>query len=321
MMRTMEALLATYNGERYITEQVYSIYNQTQKPEKLIIQDDNSTDSTVKIIAELQETLPNWIELHVNTRRLGVAKNFSRLLERANARYIVIADQDDIWKEDKIERELEAMKQQEKISSKAPVLVHTDLELMNKDSKSSRKLLSEFTRIKGETDDKLVLALYNNCTGCTIMLNNQALRISLPIPDGIVMHDWWLCQTICKYGSKKYLKNATVRYRQHEQNTVGAKKKERIWLAKEIVRFSIKDKKSRITRKIDQIKLFRIKYGEYPEETLSLLEKNRIIRVLSYPRILRRIRNAKIPTNLKMEILLFFIIAKINYKTLISQTS
>ena len=310
-MDNVIVLMATYNGEKYLREQIYSIHNQTLRPDLLIIQDDKSTDDTVSTINTIKQELPNWIKLHINPERLGAAKNFSELLGKVDAKYIALADQDDIWEKEKLEIELRALKNEESKYPDRPILVHTDLKLIDKHGKCNGRLLSETIRIEGNNKNNLVLSIYNNCTGCTMLLNRKALMTSIPIPDGIVMHDWWLGQVTCKYGSKVYLQKPTVKYRQHEENTIGAGNKKLIWLAKDIFEYLTQYKNSKIRRKLDQIRIFRIKYGEYPASILETLEENRISRAKQYKKLVEAIDKVKLPMIKKIEILLILLTTKI----------
>ena len=101
--KTVSIVMCTYNGERYLKEQLMSLLNQTYSPIEIIIQDDLSTDNTLEIIHDYQERYPNIIHSFQNSRRLGYNQNFLTAYQKANGYYIASADQDDIWETNKIE--------------------------------------------------------------------------------------------------------------------------------------------------------------------------------------------------------------------------
>ena len=101
--KTVSIVMCTYNGERYLKEQLMSLLNQTYSPIEIIIQDDLSTDNTLEIIHDYQERYPGIIHLFQNSRRLGYNQNFLSAYQKANGYYIASADQDDIWETNKIE--------------------------------------------------------------------------------------------------------------------------------------------------------------------------------------------------------------------------
>ena len=110
MEEQIDVLLATYNGEKYLKEQIDSILNQTYKNIKLIISDDCSTDKTVEILKEY-ESRDDRIELYLQQQNLGVVKNIEFLLNKVKCPYYMLADQDDYWMPEKIEKSFETLKE------------------------------------------------------------------------------------------------------------------------------------------------------------------------------------------------------------------
>ena len=107
-MKTVSVVLCTYNGEKYIREQIDSILNQEYLPKEIIIQDDGSTDGTLSVIQEYAEKEP-IIKIHKNNRGRGINSNFFDAMSKASGDYIAISDQDDIWAKEKLKWQVESI--------------------------------------------------------------------------------------------------------------------------------------------------------------------------------------------------------------------
>jgi len=219
-------LMAAYNGEKHISRQIESLLEQTYRDFKLYIRDDRSTDNTFTIIKEYAEKYPGifFIEQNeVNTG--GTKKNFLGMMIDHKNDYLMLCDQDDVWKPDKIETSLKLIKEVEKEhGSSTPVLVHTDLTVVNDDlgviSSSYAKMSNkDFNK----TSLNYVVAL-NNVGGCTAIYNRALADLLTAVPESFVMHDWWLSLTAAVYGKIGSLGESTILYRQHAGNEKGAKK-------------------------------------------------------------------------------------------------
>lgn len=221
----IEVLLASYNGENYIEAQIDSILNQSYTNFHLIIRDDGSTDKTREIISKkMAET--DKITLLPPSGNKGVIQNFAELMEYSTAPYIMLSDQDDIWFVDKIEKTLLKMHELEQSlkNNTDPILIHTDLHVVDQDLKSIAPSFSKFVKITPEKTPSLYNLLGQNVvTGCTSMMNRALLQSALPIPQDVIMHDWWLALTAAAFGHIGYLNEATMFYRQHSNNQIGAK--------------------------------------------------------------------------------------------------
>ncbi|HEV8051194.1 MAG TPA: glycosyltransferase family 2 protein [Parachlamydiaceae bacterium] len=223
---TVDILLATFNGFAFIASQLDSILSQSHKEIHLIIRDDLSTDSTRKILETYANRFPEMITLLPSEAQLGVKGNFSHLMERAKADYIMFADQDDVWEEEKVGRTLERMKGlEQKYCSDIPLLVHTDLKVVDRDLNVLSPSLWSYSGIepsKGQTLNRLLMQ--NVVTGCTMMINRSLLTLGSPVPESAIMHDWWLALVAAAFGKVETLPEATMLYRQHGKNTLGARK-------------------------------------------------------------------------------------------------
>ena len=236
--RSIDILLATYNGQAYLKEQIDSILAQSNQDWRLLIRnDDYDNDDTISIIESYMAKYPGRIKLIENKGcRLGASLNFQCLLENSTAEYIMFSDQDDVWLPTKTELTLNLMKATEKGYPDKPVLVHTDLKVVDSRLKTIAKSMWQCQGIFPENGNNVnKVMLQNVATGCTIMINKKAKTISLPIPAEAVMHDWWIAINVAKYGKIVYLPDQLVLYRQHRNNTVGAKKKSIFSVRKRII--------------------------------------------------------------------------------------
>jgi len=218
----IDILLATYNGEKFLRELLDSILIQSFQDWCLLVHDDGSSDNTLSILHEYQDNHPDKITILEDGKHFGNAsKNFAHLMGQTKADYIMLCDQDDVWMPDKIDATFSTMKWQETLHPEQPVLVHTDLTIV--DEKLNVLAPSMFTYQRLNKRSKLLsLLVRNNVTGCTVMVNRRALVCALPIPDAAMMHDWWLVLKVQDQGTVFFLDRPTVYYRQHGSNCLGA---------------------------------------------------------------------------------------------------
>ncbi len=223
----IDILLAAFNGEKFIKEQIDSILNQTCRDWQLLIRDDGSTDATVQIIKSYTGKFPDKIWLiEDNLGNLGTGHNFGRLLEQAESEYIMFSDQDDFWLPEKIELTLNKMKEAERLNPGEPLLVFTDLKIVDENLNLIADSLWSYHKINPQEGSRLENLVFRDIvTGCTIMINKKLREISVPIPDFSRLHDWWITLKAAKYGKIFILPQATILYRQHSANVSGTRKK------------------------------------------------------------------------------------------------
>lgn len=220
MREQVHIVLATYNGERFLREQMDSVLAQTYENITVEVCDDGSTDGTAAIVREY-EAQDERVKLHLNPHNLGYVKNFLEGVKRCTAPYVMLCDQDDIWQKDKVEKTLLAMQKEEKKMAGKPVLVFTDA--VNFDSHTGEELgfFHETSHLDVKKVDTAHLFMENKCIGCTMMMNRAILPYLKELPEEIRVHDWWLALICSHFGTIEYVPQATLRYRQHEENQIG----------------------------------------------------------------------------------------------------
>ncbi len=267
----VDILMATYNGEKYIKEQLQTILDQSCKECKLIIHDDGSTDNTVKLIKEVMERYPERIQYIEDGVRTGGAKNnFFHLLKFSTAKYIMFADQDDVWQQNKVENALNCIKKYEKQLGEIPLMGYSDLVVVDEKLQVINKSFFDMQALSGERNAFNNILVQNIVTGCTVIFNRELLVLCKEMPKEAIMHDWWMALIAAGCGKLFLMKNRDILYRQHGNNTEGAKDcKNPMYLAKKLLE-PAKIKKSMLDTRL-QAKAFKNILGE------KLNEKNRNI--------------------------------------------
>ena len=222
----IDILMATYNGEKYLDEQINSIIKQTYKDWTLYIRDDGSNDNTDEIIKKYVKMYPDKI-IYIKDKKqgLGAKGNFGELIKYSQSEYCMFSDQDDVWCENKIEISLNKIKNIEsKNGKKIPILIHTDLYVVDEDLNIMNDSFWKYQNLNPNAIQMNELLVQNNVTGCTMMLNKSLLDLSKDIPSKCIMHDWWIALVASCFGKIETLNESTILYRQHGNNEVGAHK-------------------------------------------------------------------------------------------------
>ena len=274
MNELITILLATYNGEQYIEEQLQSLFNQTYTEWQLIIRDDHSTDNTPAILNKYQQQYPDKITILPNEgKNLGSILNFNALLQFARtAKYIMFCDQDDRWLPDKIAvtfAKVQALEQE--FGSNYPIMVFTNFQYVDEQMNViEAKKDFEINTIKNFGYPHLLAQ--NPVYGCTSIINKALADVIKTIPAQAENHDHWIALVAAAFGKLYYYNVKPILYRQHGSNISGSfdndtlqKRIKRIFVNKK----NFKDAK----RKYAMLQIFRERYynklNKQQQETLD----------------------------------------------------
>lgn len=212
-------LMATYNGEKFLAQQIESIQKQTFKEWNLLIRDDGSSDKTCDIIRNFTAKDSRIRFINENEHHnLGVIKSFFTLVNYEVADFYFFSDQDDVWLPEKLSVSLEAAKHK---ASDVPLLVYTDLKVVNQELNILQDSMIRAQSYHANTT-LLPELTENTVTGGTMMINH-ALAEKWFTPNDILMHDWFLALLAASLGEIIYLDLPTQLYRQHDNNVLGAR--------------------------------------------------------------------------------------------------
>lgn len=225
MMYKICVLLSTYNGGKFLEEQLESIINQQNVEISILVRDDGSSDNTIEILKKWEsEGKLKWY----TGCNLGPGGSFIDLLINSiDADYFAFCDQDDVWLPNKLSLSVNKMVECENNFPFKPVLIHTDMIIVDN---SLNVISPSFWEYSGLRPDILktfsYLSVCNAVNGCTILLNGNARRLICDkyIPQEYIIHDVISALTVSYYGGViDYINVPTVLYRQHITNVVGAK--------------------------------------------------------------------------------------------------
>jgi glycosyltransferase involved in cell wall biosynthesis len=220
-------LLSTYNGEKYLRQQLDSLFSQTFSDFVLYVRDDGSSDTTMDILLEYESKYPNIVIFRdVESSNKGACMSFMWLLEKVEADYYMFCDQDDVWFPTKVQLTFDTIRSEECRSENVAVLVHSDLVVTNSTLNIISKSLWENDKTNPLIITRKYLRLVNYITGCTMLFNRKARDLAIKDTKYILMHDFWI--SICVDSSNGVIISLpipTIYYRQHGNNVVGASDK------------------------------------------------------------------------------------------------
>ena len=221
--------LCTYNGAKYLAEQLDTILSQTVMPSEVIIGDDGSIDETRSILEKFEPVFSSrGIKFHVETSQenIGVTANFQRTLEATSGEIIFLSDQDDLWFPDRIEKSLQVFADHPEVS-----LLHSDAELVNQRGEEMGRTIFQslgFTpadQSRANSGMSFDLLLQRNLvTGATTAIRRTLLESSVPFSP-LWLHDEWLALCASAENGYRVISEPLIGYRQHGGNVVGVRKR------------------------------------------------------------------------------------------------
>ena len=217
----IEILLATYNGEKYVGEQIDSIINQTYNNWELLIRDDNSKDRTLEILKEYEKKDKRIKVIEDKKGNLGFVKNFEELLNNSKEDWVMFSDQDDYWLENKIEKYVAILNTSSEDILKKPMLIHSNsficddnLEII-KDEFINSKIANKYN------EDDFYFAYF--VQGSTVLINRAIIDLALPFSKNVTVHDRYFHLLAEFFGKRIFINESLIKYRQHSNNKIGAK--------------------------------------------------------------------------------------------------
>lgn len=297
--------LATYNGERFLKEQLDSLLNQTYTDIEIIVCDDCSTDSTPQILEEYQSK-DSRLKVFVNENNLGFKKNFEKCISLCNGTFIALSDQDDVWTKDHVECLVSNIDENDLICGNAYV-VDTNLN----DSGATLYDLYDIDFLPESKEDWFFYLIHHGIIqGACTLFKKDLLQKALPIPDSVKFHDYWLSLVAAANNGVKYLpENCLLYYRQHGNNVTQNQKFnffDRI--KKAFKNESLKTKKEiqiNILSEFVKIETDEIKVQQIKKALLYYKRKGSLSRFLSIPYFLKNYKRIYLGTNKKRFILRF----------------
>ena len=219
MIPRISIAMATYNGAKFLRDQLDSFICQTRQPDEVVICDDGSTDTTLEILREFSERAPFAVHVHQNRVNLGYTKNFERAMSLCIGDLIFLSDQDDVWFREKIEIMTQVLADKPEI-----YVLQTDMVLVDEALNATPYTQLGNIRALGHHSSSFV-------TGCGSLIRKAWLDLALPIPADVVAHDNWLHRLALALGARELYDKPLQYYRRHGNN-------ESNWIASKPVRMS-----------------------------------------------------------------------------------
>lgn len=210
----ISVVMTTYNGEKYLKEQIDSILLQTLLPDEIIICDDASTDGTVAILEQYKDV--RGLRYVINQKQIGLIRNFKKAVSLAKEEnHVALCDQDDIWLPDKL---LCSVQELQMMDQSVPCMVHSDLIWIDEYENILNHSFQNERRQSDYEHNLNTLLFANFVTGCTVMMNPTLRRLFEEMPDDIKFHDAWIALAASVFGLIVEVPDPTVRYRMHGMN-------------------------------------------------------------------------------------------------------
>ncbi len=230
-------ILCSYNGEKYISEQIDSILSQDYENFILRVVDDCSKDKTVEIILQYISKYPNRIELKQRNEPTGSACiNFLMAMNEAisdDYQYYMLSDQDDVWFANKVSTMIEEIhKCEKKFGREMPILVHSDAVMTDEQINVTYRSMLKYVNRKGDNISFGELLMDNRVTGAASIFNKALINKLKTIPKHAFMHDHWLALCATAFGKVEYINRPLYYYRRHSNTATDY---ERIGIVRQFV--------------------------------------------------------------------------------------
>jgi glycosyltransferase involved in cell wall biosynthesis len=293
----ISVVMTTYNGGKYLEQQIESILAQTLQPAEFIVCDDCSADGTVAILEKYSKL--HRLTYAVNEKQLGLIDNFRKAVAlAASDNYVALSDQDDEWLPDKLERSAALL---QKMDQSLPCMVHTDLILVDE---QGNVLNNSFRNELGQANyqHNLQSLLFGNfVTGCTMMINPELKRFFAEMPGNIRFHDAWIALAAFTFGETAEVLEPTIRYRKHDNNlsiTAGTKPRNRYRSTMDQLIKAINGKDDFLSLQLETARKFYDQYHfdmtadkkAYFERFLDLASKPYFIKKIAFGRMVRHFK-------------------------------
>lgn len=297
--------LTTYNGEKYLKQQIDSLLSQTYKDIEIVVCDDGSTDSTINILQEYSAS-DSRIKVFLNKKNLGFAKNFEKAISLCSGEFIALCDQDDVWTENHVECLVNAIEDKDLVCGNAYLV---DSKLNNSGTDLFSTTDCEF--LPDSKEDWFFYFLhYGFFQGACCLFRKSLVDTALPIPEGIKFHDYWLSLTAAYRNGVKYLpENCLLYYRQHGNNITDNKQLSFI----DRIKITFENEATKTKKNIQKNLLngFLQRFPDTPEKKKVLRaaaffkRKGTILRFIDIPYFFKNYKKIYLGTNKKRQLLRF----------------
>lgn len=240
MKPKVSVAMATYNGEKYIKEQITSILKNLTENDEIIISDDGSTDETIAIIKKIND---NRIKI-INGPKKGIIKNFENAIKNTTGDIIFLSDQDDVWQENKVS----TIKEYFEKDMTLKLIVH-DNYITDQDLNIINESFFFFRKVKNGLVNNIIK---NSFIGCCMAFKSDIKEEILPIPEDMMMHDQWIGLIALMKGKVAFVDNKLIYYRRHgdnssdfKRNTIFVMIKNRIKIIKYLIHYRRKQWKKK----------------------------------------------------------------------------
>lgn len=207
--------MCTYNGAKYLDEQIDSIVNQTYPPFQIIVSDDHSSDGTWEILQQWKARYPSLFEIYRQEKNIGFNQNFAFALSKVRGNYVSLSDQDDVWYPFKLSDIADGINK----SPSTVVFHHSEDILLNEKNGQLKEegIASDYWQ-PYEGNGVGIIFVLNRLSGHVLTIKASFLEEILPIPDGII-YDWWICVLAASKGYTRFIPKKLMKYRLHLEST------------------------------------------------------------------------------------------------------